>query len=719
LKRIAATLAARDGDALGGNDLKKAAMERVFGFEILPAPFVVAHLQLGLLLQNLGVPLSGQPDAAGLHERVGIYLTNALTGWEPPTGPKQQILGLPELEQERDAAAHVKRDTPILVILGNPPYNGFAGLAVAEERDLSNAYRVAKTTKQPQGQGLNDLYIRFYRMAERRIAETTGKGVVCFISNYSWLDGLSFTAMRERYLETFDKVWIDNLHGDRIISEYAPDGKTSETVFATQGTSPGIKIGTAIALFTRSTGTGACEIRYRDLDQARAADRRAALLDSANNPDLDKVYQPLLPASGLGLPFKPRLIGETYLSWPLLPDLFPISFPGVKTSRDDVVVDIDKERLVQRMEQYFDPQISNDAMRHIAPGAMESIGSFHAVQVRDYLLKRGFLSGYIVRYSYRPFDTRWLYWEPETNLLDRKREEFLPQIFDGNVWIEARQKQPMEHFDRGYFVRTLADNFGNGLSNYFPLYIRSTQQKSLFDTAATDEPKPNLSDDAKRYLAAMAASAEDLFYSALALLHAPTYRAENAGALRQDWPRVPLPADREMLLASAALGRQVAALLDTEQAVPGVTTGTIRPELRGIGPIRRVDGGQYMQPDDLAVTAGWGHGGKGGVTMPGKGRLVARDSTADERAGWPPSPTPPPQAGEGSMFAYLGAETRDVYLNEVAYWANVPARVWEYTIGGYQVMKKWLSYREQPLLGRPLTPEEARDVTRMARRIAA
>ncbi len=249
----------------------------------------------------------------------------------------------------------------------------------------------------------------------------------------------------------------------------------------------------------------------------------------------------------------------------------------------------------------------------------------------------------------------------------------------------------------------------------FPLYIRAISQKSLFDTADSNEPKPNLSDDAKRSLAAMEASEEDLFYSALALLHAPTYRAENAGALRQDWPRVPLPAGRDMLLTSAALGRQVAALLDTEQAVPGVTTGTIRPELREIGLLRRVDGGNYMQPDDLAVTAGWGHGGKGGVTMPGKGRIVTRDYTAAERE----AISPLPQAGEGSIFDCLGVDTRDVFLNGAAYWANVPAKVWEYTIGGYQVMKKWLSYREQPLLGRPLTPEEARDVTRMARRIAA
>jgi len=277
----------------------------------------------------------------------------------------------------------------------------------------------------------------------------------------------------------------------------------------------------------------------------------------------------------------------------------------------------------------------------------------------------------------------------------------------------------MERFDRGYFVRALADNFGNGLSNYFPLYTCAISQKSLFDTADSNEPKPNLSDDAKRYLATMEASETDLFYSALALLHAPTYRKENAGALRQDWPRVPLPADRDMLLASAALGRQVTALLDTEQAVPGVTTGTIRPELLHIGLITRLGGGQ-LHPDagDLAVTAGWGHGGQGGVTMPGKGRLIARDYTADERTA---ITSPLPQAGEGLEVGAicLGADTRDVYLNGVAYWANVPARVWEYTIGGYQVMKKWLSYREQPMLGRPLTPEEARDVTGMARRIAA
>ena len=121
----------------------------------------------------------------------------------------------PELAEERDRSERVKQETPILVILGNPPYNGFAGMAVDEERELSDAYRTTNRVRPPEGQGLNDLYIRFFRMAERRITETTGRGVVCFISNYSWLDGLSFTGMRERYLEAFDAIRIDCLNGDK------------------------------------------------------------------------------------------------------------------------------------------------------------------------------------------------------------------------------------------------------------------------------------------------------------------------------------------------------------------------------------------------------------------------------------------------------------------------------------------------------------------------
>lgn len=228
LRQIADTLRANGDDALLAADLKRAATERVFGFELLPAPYVVAHLQLGLLLQSLGAPLSDERQ-----ERAGIFLTNALTGWEPATEPKT-IFAFPELQQERDAAAHVKRDVPILVILGNPPYNGFAGVAVKEERTLSDAYRRTQRAPAPQGQGLNDLYVRFYRMAERRITESGRGGIVCYISNYSWLDGLSFTGMREHFLDAFDQIWIDSLNGDKYkTGKLTPDGQPDPSVFST------------------------------------------------------------------------------------------------------------------------------------------------------------------------------------------------------------------------------------------------------------------------------------------------------------------------------------------------------------------------------------------------------------------------------------------------------------------------------------------------------
>jgi hypothetical protein len=163
----------------------------------------------------------------------------------------------------------------------------------------------------------------------------------------------------------------------------------------------------------------------------------------------------------------------------------------------------------------------------------------------------------------------------------------------------------------------------------------------------------------------------------------------------------------------------VAALLDTENSVPGVTAGAIRPELKVLAVISKAGEGT-LNPDtgDLALTAGWGYSGKDYATMPGKGKAVKRDYTPEElaaiREGAQAQGLTPKQALE-----HLGESTYDIYLNEVAYWQNIPEKVWNYYIGGYQVIKKWLSYREKPLLGRPLTPNEVEEVTHMTRRLAA
>ena len=293
LRRIADNLKDRGSGALTGARVKRAATERVFGFEIMPAPFVVAHLQVGLTMQSLDAPLSDDGE-----ERPGVFLTNALTGWEPRV---QKPLPFPELEEERDRAERVKQDSPILVILGNPPYNGFAGMAVEEERELSTAYRTTKRVRRPEGQGLNDLYVRFFRMAERRIAEKTGQGVVCFITNYSWLDGLSFTGMRERCLEAFDEIRIDNLNGDKYkTGKTTPDGEPDPSIFSTPGDPVGIQIGTAITTLVRKADHAPAEtVGFRHLwGQAK----REELIATAQ-AELDVLYDSFEPNLALGLPF--------------------------------------------------------------------------------------------------------------------------------------------------------------------------------------------------------------------------------------------------------------------------------------------------------------------------------------------------------------------------------------------------------------------------------
>ena len=703
LRRIATNLEGQGLGALSGARVKQAAIERVFGFEIMPAPFVVAHLQVGLTLRELDVPLSDDGT-----ERAGVFLTNALTGWEP-TNTKP--LPFPELEEERDRAERVKRETPILVVLGNPPYNGFAGMAVDEERELSEAYRTTKRVRRPEGQGLNDLYVRFFRMAERRIAEKTGQGVVCFISNYSWLDGLSFTGMRERYLEAFDAVRIDCLNGDKYkTGKVAPDGTPDPSIFSTEGDPIGIQVGTAIATLVRKAEHAPADgVEFRHLwGQSKPADLTETA--EAEPKALYRNVEPILP---LGLPFMRTAVSTDWFDWPALPEVFPVSFPGVKTDRDTFLVDTDLERLRGRINEYFDERFSHDDIARRFPAAMRNTSSvkLDARSVREErLLRGGPDNAAYLRCIYRPFDNRWLYWEADNGLLARPRPDYRPHVFEGNLWLSAAQ-----HLRKGAaepqacFTPLIGQlHLIERSANMFPLWLRDDGIGN--DDAAAR--RPNLTATAQRFLDRLGLGVEDLFHHVLATLHDPAYREANAGALRMEWPRIPLPGwpegvdgdAAEALARSAARGRKLAALLDPDTPVPGVTQAPLRPEIAALA-VPATAGGRNMAGGDFAVTAGWGHYGQGDAVMPGQGRAAERNYSADERAVL------------GDALPALGDTTFDIYLNGEAFWRNVPAAVWNYRLGGYQVLKKWLSYRERDILGRALRPEEVQYFADSARRI--
>ena len=702
LRRIAANLDSRGMGALVGAGVKQAAMERVFGFEIMPAPFVVAHLQVGLTMQDLDAPLADDGT-----ERAGVYLTNALTGWEPRTN---KPLPFPELEEERDRADRVKQERPILVILGNPPYNGFAGMAVDEERELSDSYRTTKRVRPPEGQGLNDLYIRFFRMAERRIAERTGRGVVCFISNYSWLDGLSFTGMRERYLEAFDAIRIDCLNGDKFkTGKVAPDGSPDPSIFSTDGDPVGIQVGTAIAtLIRKADHTPSEEIGFRHLWGGSKPEELIATAEA----EPAALYDGIKPVLPLGLPFVQTAVSDEWFDWPALPDLFRVSFPGVKTSRDGFLVDVDLDRLRTRVGDYFDPDVSHEEIARRYPGVMKSTARFDARATRGALIARGGPdeAGF-VRFAYRPFDTRWLYWERDTKLLDEKRADYRPHVFDGNLWLVFQNKARPD-LSPPLAISNLGDlNQMNSGVYCVPALLSDDGLEVAEDQK---QHRPNLSRTAQSYLERLDADALDLVHHLIAVLHEPIYNRLNADALRAEGPRIPLPGwgDGESegvaatLAHSAARGRELARLLDPNTPVPGVTEGELRPGIAPIAVPATADG-RNMTGEDFALTAGWGHSGSADAVMPGQGRAVERAFTPSERTAL------------GDAASMLGGTTFDIYLNRTAFWCNVPAAVWTYKLGGYQVLKKWLSYRERGILGRALTPHEVQYFTEIARRIAA
>ncbi len=676
LQVINTTLIESGMGAMRGLELRNAAIKRIFGFEILPAPFVVAHMQVATLLADQGIPLEAQ-------QRVGIYLTNSLTGWDIEEVKQLVMPDFPALKHEAEAASKVKHEAKILVILGNPPYRGPGGVTEDEEQELLAPYYVGLSERfNIQARGINDLYVRFFRLAERQIGETTGRGIISYISNSSWLKGLSHPIMRERMLSTFNQIWIDNLNGGGLFrGSRGPDGKPDRSIFEYVGGhgSVGITVATAIACMVK-TGESFNQswVWYRDL-WGQGYEKRQRLADDAlhSTTEMNTCYRPLAPREATRFVLVPVGSEEEYLTWPALDELFVHHYPGVKTSRDTDLVSIDPQRLRERMQHYFDRNLDDDKVTEYAPVLMRNASGFDAKATRWELLKNSiFREDRLIRVAYRPFDNRWLYWEGTTKLLDRNRVELFEQVFPGNLYLEAvRRQRKSNRYDHGVVLSYFIDlNFVDGGARSFPLYER--QKGAMFEAIRSnfrDELLILLSDAYGSY----PKLAEDLFYHISAILNTPKYREECAGYIEENWPRIPIPEDLELLQASAMLGQQVANLLRSEVIFK------VPDELRTIAIPTRSDGKQLTEAD-LQVTVRYGRIGKYEPRSDDTGKMTGR-----------------------------------LWWNNVAYWDNVPKNVWSFTIGGYPVVKKWLDYRHIDKLGRSLHSDEIRYLTEMVQRIAA
>ncbi len=386
------------------------------------------------------------------------------------------------------------------------------------------------------------------------------------------------------------------------------------------------------------------------------------------------------------------------------------------------------------MSFYLNDENSDATIREVFPIAMTDAARFDAADTRRILLgieenarrqaqemghsvsatelRNQLVNSRIKRYCYRPFDLRWLYWEMHTKLIDEKRETYYHSQVEGSVTMLSAQTN-RKAFDPPYVTRSLASlHVIERTAIAFPLQARAP---NLFHSNALYD---NVSEAASA-LYQTSGESEDLFFHALATMHTPQYITENSGALLGDWPRIPLPATAELLTHSADLGRRLAELLDPESSIELVAEWSFLGRL--ILPAELPEGTpnrDQRNANRLALTAGWGGAGQGATVMPRRGDARERDWTETELARLTTLAVTQSQTLADAL-TLLGPRCVDVHLNGDALWSAVPTNVWEYTLGGYQVLKKWLSYRELPLLGRPLRDDEARYFAQVVRRIAA
>ena len=358
------------------------------------------------------------------------------------------------------------------------------------------------------------------------------------------------------------------------------------------------------------------------------------------------------------------------------------------------------------MRHYLGAELSDADMSERVPASMQASARFDPLDTRHSLQRRGFRPWQVMRYVYRPFDVRWVYWEPTTKLLDEKRSEYMEQTIVPGPCLVAQQKSRGDSSPPQFISRVgCLDLFDRGAS-CFPASLVHVAGTLLREVRVCN----NLSVAAAEKVLEIGGDERHLLFHALAIMHAPQYRFNNRGALLSDWPRVALPSTADLLSRSAALGRRLAELLDAESAAEFGT------EWKFLGALRLPRDSDLNE--SLQITADWGRRGQGSTVMPAPGRSVTRLWTEEERrkitrlaAALSITPV--------DALALLGNNCVDVYLNGDAMWSTVPVNVWDYTLGGYQVLKKWLSYREFDLLGRALRADEAAYFAQVVRRITA
>jgi len=609
-------------------NIKNHILSDFHAFEIQVVPYIIGHLRVAMSLEKVW-DYEFEDD-----DRFQFDLTNTLEMKEP-----EQELLLPQLTEEGQEAMYVKEKEPILVVLGNPPYSvSSENKSEFIERLMADYKREVK--KERNIQPLSDDYIKFIRFAHWKISQT-GKGIFGYITNNSYLSGIIHRGMRKELLSTFDEIYILNLHGSSRIGEETPEGGKDENVFD-------IQQGVAIAIYVKlEKPLKEKKVCYADVWGLRDTKYKYLRENDVTSTDW-LTLEPREPQYF----FVPKdfELQEEYDKFWKVTDIFKVWSSGVKTHRDHFVVGFTREEITQRLK-VFTGNLSDEFVKE----SLKLKDTYTWISEARQAVKGKSLEDKIYPYAHRPFDNRWICYEP--TLINRTRLPFMRNLIMENLALCTMRQVVGDSFRHALVTNVINDL--NILTSHhvsqatFPLFLYGTSDipKGTLLKMPKPERTPNFTPEflqAVKEALGTEPTPEEIFYYIYAVLYSPTYRKRYEEFLKIEFPRVPLTKDYEKFKNLSELGKELVEL-----------------------------------------------------------HLLKHPSLSETKIGFPVS-------GSNTVEKVrYDEETRRVYFNKGQYFEGVSKAVWVYQIGGYQVLAKYLMYRKK----RELSLEEIEHYRRMAKAI--
>ncbi|NIA29220.1 MAG: N-6 DNA methylase [Actinobacteria bacterium] len=645
LKIAVAEFIQKYGEGGKHNFIKRQILPNFYAFELMMAPYAIGHLKMSFLFEELDYHLAED-------ERFNLYLTNTL---EIEELEQINIPGLSSLSEESHLAGKVKKEQPILVIMGNPPYSGISANSNEwTERllkdDIGGAQSYYKVDGEPLAEKnpkwLQDDYVKFLRFAQWKI-DQAGFGIVGMITNHSYLDNPTFRGMRQSLTKTFNEIYILDLHGNSLKKETAPGGNKDENVFD-------IRQGVAIAIFIKQKNKKGCKVYHNDLYGLRE-DKYQWLV---KNDFKKKNYSEIKPQSPWYF-FFPMAIERfyDYLHWRSINQVFPLNGVGMTTARDSFVIDFDKKSLENRIRLFKNSKLQDDELHSFFQIKKKKGWDIRKAWNMLQSISDSELSDYIKPVMYRPFDTRWIFYHD--SIVWRTVKKVMRHLLEGeNIGITWTRPQSPQYEFSALISDSIIDqcvvgnkSSGAGISYIGPLYLYPEKEKSKSKAGSTMmmvfEPRakyvsrrPNI--DAKIYQQlketySKEPSPEEILYYIYGIFYSNTYRRKYAEFLKIDFPRVPFTANFEVFGKVAAYGKQLADL----HLFKSKTLDHPISKYHGSGDNDRIEKIKY-----------------------------------DENANC-------------------------IYINNGKYFDDVTPELWNYQIGGYRVLHKYLKDRKGRMMEAP------------------